>query len=267
MASSMNFPNSTNPTASSNSQMSNPLNDSSPLIIDPDSALCNSEYLTRREVLSRRSRKLHQLTKLYKNHYWALIQQLKNQYGEYCWEYGKSPFVQVDEVENNNNNNINVEFENNDNRNGGDDGENKAGKAMVVTPVFSSRCAVQGCKMKAMPLTQYCNMHILRDDKQVLYKGCGYVIKSSQAGPILCSKPILRTAVPSLCTPHMQKAEKDVSRALKKAGLSAHSSSKFAAQFHVIVAEYVNQIQAKRKEAREVKKEPCEVNEEDDISV
>lgn len=65
----------------------------------------------------------------------------------------------------------------------------------------------------------------------------------------------------------MQKAEKDVARALKKAGLSGHSASKLAPQFHVIVAEYVNQIKAKRKAAREVKKEPYKVNEEDDISV
>ncbi|KAK1379883.1 hypothetical protein POM88_026627 [Heracleum sosnowskyi] len=50
----------------------------------------------------------------------------------------------------------------------------------------------------------------------------------------------------------VKKADKDVVRALKKAGLSGHSTSKLAAQFHVVVAEYVNQIQAKRSEAREV---------------
>lgn len=65
----------------------------------------------------------------------------------------------------------------------------------------------------------------------------------------------------------MQKAEKHVARALKKAGLSGHSTSKLAPQFHVIVAEYVNQIQEKRRAAREVKKEPCEVDEGDDISL
>lgn len=194
------------------------------------------------------------------------MEELKNQYGEYYWEYGKSPFVQDEnevECENNvGNRNCNVECE--ENNEGGDAEE---GRGVSGIAVFSNRCAVQGCKMKAMQLTQYCNMHILRDEKQMLYKGCGYVIKSSQAGPILCSKPILRAAVPSLCTPHMQKAEKHVARALKKAGLSGHSTSKLAPQFHVIVAEYVNQIQAKRRAARKVKKEPCEVNEEDDISL
>lgn len=154
--------------------------------MDPDTALSNSDYLTRQEVLSRRSRKLHQLTRLYKDQYWALMEQIKNQSGRYFWEYGKSPFVQEDgEVENNYNNNNNyndiinnnVEWDNNtiDNHYGGDaeEGENKMGSMSL----FSNCCAVQGCKTKAMQLTRYCNMHILRDDKQLLYKGCGYIIK------------------------------------------------------------------------------------------
>ncbi|KAK1391075.1 KAT8 regulatory NSL complex subunit 2 [Heracleum sosnowskyi] len=267
-----NFPNSTNPNSSHDSQMSNPSN-SQPQLVDPDSALSNSDYLTRREVLSRRSRKLHQLTKLYKDQYWALMEELKNQHGEYYWEYGKSPFVQDDDDRKNilnnceNRNDVrNCNGVRNDNVSNVECAENNEG-GDVAGAVFSNRCAVQGCKMKAMQLTQYCNMHILRDERQMLYKGCGYVIKSSQAGPILCSKPILRAAVPSLCTPHMQKAEKHVARALKKAGLSGHSTSKLAPQFHVIVAEYVNQIQAKRRAARKVKKEPYEVNEEEDISL
>lgn len=45
----------------------------------------------------------------------------------------------------------------------------------------------------------------------------------------------------------MQKAEKHVARALEKAGLSGHSTSKLGLQLHVIVAEFVNQIQAKKK--------------------
>ncbi|KAL8122438.1 hypothetical protein AgCh_018966 [Apium graveolens] len=270
-----NFPNSTNPNSSIH-EMSEPNSTSSPLHIDPDSSLSNSDHLTRREVLSRRSRKLHQLAKLYKHHYWSLMEELKTQYGEYYWEYGKSPFlVDANDVENLEKNDItntefnrecdgasNVESERNE------EGEVEEERGVRGNEsVFSNRCAVQGCKMKAMQLTVFCNMHILRDERQMLYKGCGYVIKSSQAGPILCSKPILRAAVPSLCTPHMQKAEKHVARALKKAGLSGHSTSKLAPQFHVIVAEYVNQIQANRRAARKVKKEPCEVNEEDDISL
>ncbi|XP_074379289.1 uncharacterized protein LOC141720655 isoform X2 [Apium graveolens] len=241
-----NFPNSTNPNYYS--QTSPPLNNLSLPIMDPDKALSNSDHLTRSEVLSRRSRKLHQLARLYKNQYWALMEQVKNQYGKYYWEY---------------------ELENNsiDNCDGGGEAEEGENKAVVTPLLFGNSCALQGCKMKAMQLTRFCHMHILKDDKQQLYKGCGYVVKSSPAGPILCSKPILRATVPSLCTTHMQKAEKDVARALRKAGLSGHSTSKLAPQFHVILAEYVNQIQAKRKAARQVKKEPFKVNEEDDISV
>lgn len=41
-----------------------------------------------------------------------------------------------------------------------------------------------------------------------------------------------------------------MTRALKKAGLNVSSSSKFAPKFHVLVAEYVRQIQAKRRAAK-----------------
>ncbi|KAE8723951.1 Polygalacturonase [Hibiscus syriacus] len=72
---------------------------------------------------------------------------------------------------------------------------------------------------------------------------------SAHAGPITCGKPILRSAIPSLCTVHFQKTRKNVNRALKKANLNVSSSSKLAPMFHVIVAEYVHQIQAKRRAA------------------
>ena len=75
----------------------------------------------------------------------------------------------------------------------------------------------------------------------------GLFICSAQAGPITCGKPILRSTVPSLCSVHFQKAQKDVTKALKKAGLNVSSSSKLAPKFHIIVAEYVSQIQAKRR--------------------
>lgn len=77
---------------------------------------------------------------------------------------------------------------------------------------------------------------------------------SAQAGPITCGKPILRSTVPSLCNVHFQKAQKHVTRALKKAGLSVSSSNKLAPKFHVIVAEYVREIQGKRKAALKANK-------------
>lgn len=118
------------------------------------------------------------------------MEELKNQYGEYYWEYGKSPFVQDDSenlqnlenVENNVNVNLNRDREcsgvrNEEESNVCEKNENEGEVEEGRVGVFSNRCAVQGCKMKAMQLTVYCNMHILRDEKQMLYKGCGYVIK------------------------------------------------------------------------------------------
>ena len=81
---------------------------------------------------------------------------------------------------------------------------------------------------------------------ELLFSHCFF---SAQTGQIVCGKPVLRSAVPSLCPVHFQKAQRHVSQALKKAGLTMTSSSKLAPKFHVIVAEYVRQIQAKRREA------------------
>lgn len=71
-----------------------------------------------------------------------------------------------------------------------------------------------------------------------------------QAGPLRCNKPILRSTVPSLCPTHYQKNEKYLIRDLKKAGLNVSSVSKLAPKFHVIVAEYISQIQTKRRAAQ-----------------
>ncbi|CAK9181998.1 unnamed protein product [Ilex paraguariensis] len=70
--------------------------------------------------------------------------------------------------------------------------------------------------------------------------------EGAQAGPITCGKPIMQSTVPSLCNIHFQKAQKHVTRALKKAGLNV-SSNKLAPKFHAIVAEYVREIQGKRR--------------------
>ena len=70
------------------------------------------------------------------------------------------------------------------------------------------------------------------------------------AGPLRCNKPILRSTVPSLCPTHYQKNEKYLIRDLKKAGLNVSSVSKLAPKFHVIVAEYISQIQTKRRAAK-----------------
>ncbi|KAE8697681.1 RNA-binding family protein [Hibiscus syriacus] len=206
-----------------------------------DVVLARATHLTREELLKRRLQHLRQLSRCYRHHYWALMDNLKIQYRNYYWKFGISPFkqnsIQEDDApltdraadnnvnvnDSNNNNNVGLNFRNN------------------------QHCSFVGCKFKAMALTRFCHLHILSDSKQKLYKACTYVIKSAHAGPITCGKPILRSAVPSLCTAHFQKTQKNVNRALKKANLNVSSLSKLAPMFHVIVAEYVHQIQAKRR--------------------
>lgn len=83
---------------------------------------------------------------------------------------------------------------------------------------------------------------------------------SAQAGPITCGKPILRSTTPSLCVVHFQKSQKDVTRALRKAGLNVSLSSKLAPKFHIMVAEYVHQIQKKRRAA--AKRDKVEIKQE-----
>ncbi|KAF9679133.1 hypothetical protein SADUNF_Sadunf07G0108300 [Salix dunnii] len=242
-----------------------------------DQVLSRATHITRQELLKRRSHKLKQLSKCFKDYYWALMEELKVLYREYYWKYGVSPFKgdhqnTLQKVE--------------QHKQGGGFGvlerENGEGEANIEVigennsnfSDFKShhRCLFVGCKLKAMALTSFCHLHILSDAKQKLYKPCGYVIKrlvcqepfeevwyrflwlamysSAQAGPITCGKPILRSTAPALCTVHFQKAQKHVTQALRKAGLNVSSSSKLAPKFHVIVTEYVRQIQAKRKAAK-----------------
>lgn len=157
------------------------------------------------------------------------MEELKAKYKEYVWKFGLSPFKEGEEKEI-----FKEEVE--------DDGIE--GKGEMGSEV-NRQCLFHGCALKAMPLTKFCSLHILSDLKQVLYKPCEYVIKSAQMGQITCGRPILRSKVPALCNVHLHKAH----RALKKAGLPIPSSSKLAPKFHVIVAEYVQQIQAKRRAA------------------
>lgn len=234
---------------------------------EEDLMLSKSEFLTRYEVLKRRSRRLKQLAKIYRDHYWALMEDLKLKYREYYWEYGKSPFQEDDENNNNlvssngsNHNNVNIKGENGEANIQGS-ADNCHGN-VGGSRIYGNRCGVHGCKSKAMALTRFCQMHILSDNKQKLYKACNYAIKSPPTGPILCGKPILRSTVPSYCALHFQKAEKHVARALKKAGLNVSSTSKLAPKFHVVVAEYTRQIQNKRRAAQKALSENADMKED-----
>nr|XP_011457691.1 PREDICTED: uncharacterized protein LOC105349537 [Fragaria vesca subsp. vesca] len=104
----------------------------------------SASHVSRQEVLRRRSQNLKQLTKCYRDHYWALMEDLKIQYRDYYWNHGVSPVVQG---------------------NNNDDGK------------LNRCCASVGCKLTAMVLTSFCHLHILSDSKQRLYKPCDYVIK------------------------------------------------------------------------------------------
>ncbi|KAJ4969418.1 hypothetical protein NE237_016119 [Protea cynaroides] len=193
---------------------------------EEDLILRDSEFLTREEVIRRRSRRLKQLTKFYKDQYWALMEELRVKHREYYWKYGKSPFKEEEEKE----------------HGGGGVGSGLEGSGENIRSNLgigenngdgkNNRCAFPGCKAKAMALTRYCHPHILSDRKQILYKACTYVLKSSQTGPVFCGKPTLRSTVPVLCTLHFQKAQKHFARALKKAGLNISSPSSLVPKFH-----------------------------------
>lgn len=208
---------------------------------DLDAPLSTAEFLTRQEVLKRRSRRARQLARCYKAHYWALMDELKAKHKEYYWLYGKSPYKDEDEVEEENATGNNRNCRRKEGAKGNDEG--------MTETMEIRRCEVTGCKAKAMALTRYCHAHILSDSKQKLYKGCSYCIKSTQTGPILCCKPVLRSTVPLLCSTHMQVAEKHLIRALKRAGLNVYSTKKLAPKFHVLVPEFVRQIQTRRRAA------------------
>ncbi|XP_031283887.1 INO80 complex subunit D-like [Pistacia vera] len=219
-----------------------------------DMALARASHLTRHQLLRRRAFFLRQLSRCYRDHYWALMEELKIQYKQYYWNFGVSPLKEINNNNSNNNNNDNDDknivegsgenVNNNISNSSVNNNNNGNNNNNLNINNNNSRCLFVGCKLKAMALTSFCHLHILSDSKQKLYKPCDYVIKSAQAGPITCGKPILRSTVPALCTVHFQKAQKHVTRALKKAGLNVSSSSKLAPKFHVIVAEYIRQIQA-----------------------
>nr|GMD16416.1 INO80 complex subunit D-like [Ipomoea batatas] len=222
----------------------------SPILIDgceEDAVLARSKFLHRMEVLRRRSRRVKQLTRIYPDHYWALMEEVKLKYREYYWEYGKSPFL-----EDNEENNIAITGT----------GENPNPNLNSNNPI-SNKCGIITCKSKAMALTRFCHAHILSDPNQKLYKACNYVKKTTATGPMFCGNPVLRSIVPSLCHTHLEMVDKYATRAFKKAGLNISSTTKFAPKLQVILVEYVNRIQNKRRalkaalENSETKEDNC----------
>ncbi|XP_056861021.1 uncharacterized protein LOC108847090 [Raphanus sativus] len=266
LASTSSEPQIRNPNPNASPSTSNP-----PITMSPeDQTLSRSTHLTRPELLRRRSHNLKQLAKCYRDHYWALMEDLKAQHREYYWRYGVSPFK---DEQNQANKRRRMDGgggggggETNDAavvEGSGDNGANNDG-VKVEQYANSSSCGscMYGCKAKAMPLTKYCQLHILKDSKQKLYTGCTNVIKRAPAGPLLCGKPTLASTVPALCNVHFQKSQKLVVKALKDAGHSVSSANKPPPKMHVIVAAFVHHIQSKRKNPRSEGKLKSVVKEE-----
>ncbi|XP_010457691.1 PREDICTED: INO80 complex subunit D-like isoform X1 [Camelina sativa] len=243
------------------SQSRNPNNNpsSSPISMAvEDQILGRSTHLTRPELLRRRSHNLKQLARCYRDHYWALMEDLKAQHRYYSWNYGVSPFKDENHQQNKRRK-VEGGHTGDEIEGSGDNDNNNSNDG-----VKSGNCVAcgSGCKSKAMALTNYCQLHILMDKKQKLYTSCTYVNKRAQSKAITCPKPTLASTVPALCNVHFQKAQKDVARALKDAGHNVSSASRPPPKLHDIVAAFVHHIQTKRKDPRKEAKLKSLVKEE-----
>ncbi|CAN8306175.1 unnamed protein product [Cochlearia groenlandica] len=225
----------------SSSSLPSTSNSNSPISMAiEDQILSRSTHITRTELLRRRSHNLKQLARCYRDHYWALMEDLKAQHREYYWKFGVSPFKEENHHHNHQNKRRRLEVNGDEEDNNNNYGVNVKGNCVA--------CG-NGGKSKAMPLTNYCQHHILLDKKQKLYTSCTHV-KRAQSKAIVCPRPTLASTVPALCSMHFQKAQKDVAKALKDAGYNGSSTSKLPPKLHDIVAAFVNHIQAKRKDPR-----------------
>ncbi|KAI4348422.1 hypothetical protein L6164_009147 [Bauhinia variegata] len=209
----------------------------SPMTIDgsdQDLALANSQFLSREELIRRRLRRVQQLRRCYRSHYWVLMEELKSKYRDYYWTYGKSPFKE--DQKNNEAKYTEGTSLPGENVHGGN------GNGII-------RCAFSGCKSKAMALTRYCHNHILSDSKQKLYRGCTAVAKNLPTGPSICNKPVLRSMVPPACSVHYQLGERCLTRAIRRAGYNIPANRKPNVKFHVVISEFIREIQHRRKGA------------------
>ncbi|CAL9115433.1 unnamed protein product [Musa acuminata var. zebrina] len=229
---------------------------------DEDECLRRSDVLSREEVLRRRARRLKQLAGCHSRQFWALMEEVRVKHRDYYWEHGVSPFEEGEEDGDGGGGRGREAGENGGAVGGAVEGREDNRMARVGVGLGlgfgkgegsggrrgeRNRCAFAGCKSKAMPLTRFCHPHILADKKQTLYKACSYVTRSGQSGPITCGKPVLRVAVPSLCQVHFQKTQKSITQALKRAGHNV--SSRPAPKFSILIAEYIHQIQSRRRDA------------------
>lgn len=105
------------------------------------------------------------------------MEDLKAQHREYYWRYGVSPFKD-EQNQPSKRRRVDGGGESGDAVEGsGDNGANNDGVKVDEYANSNSGSCMYGCKAKAMPLTKYCQLHILKDSKQKLYTGCTNVIK------------------------------------------------------------------------------------------
>ncbi|XP_021772288.1 uncharacterized protein LOC110736387 [Chenopodium quinoa] len=219
---------------------------------DEDSLLANSRFLTRQEVLKRRVRRLRRLADCYRDHYWSLMEEVRRKHREYYWMYGKGPCREEDDEAEERENGVgtsNAMNGNGVNGNGNSENGGSGDKLGVEYGRSFSWCSYSGCGGKAMALTRFCILHIMSDSKQVLYKKCKYpqLRDGGRIGSLLCNKAILSATTPTLCQRHALDAKRHISQALKKGGVSAALSNKAATKFHLVINEYVQLIQSKRR--------------------
>ncbi|KAL1208883.1 hypothetical protein V5N11_010560 [Cardamine amara subsp. amara] len=112
------------------------------------------------------------------------MEDLKAQHRDYYWKYGISPFKD-EQSQSNKRRRLGPEGENRDGdvvEGSGDNGTNNDGGNGAKSDHYAnSNCGscMYGCKAKAMALTKYCQLHILKGSNQKLYTGCTNVIKRS----------------------------------------------------------------------------------------
>lgn len=68
-------------------------------------------------------------------------------------------------------------------------------------------------------------------------------------GPSFCNKPVLTSVVPRSCHQHYQLGEKCLTRAIRRAGYNIPINRKPSLPLHVVIPEFVREIQNKRKVA------------------
>ncbi|MFS8006091.1 putative DNA-binding domain, KAT8 regulatory NSL complex subunit 2 [Helianthus anomalus] len=252
-----------------------------------DEYLSNSTHLSRQQVLNRRSHNMQQLSKCYRDHYWGLMEEIRVRYREYLWKFGVSPFQddcnEDEKVRDGIDDAIVVAGDVTCVFNGC---KTKAmtltsfchvhilsdPKQQLYKPCeFLLKRAVDLLFMYSEVLNSILykndqkdeeimvvylikrlrNMLLFPTNKNNYYTNkcflCFFCMFSVHAGLVPCGKPVLRSIVPSLCSIHYLKAQQHVVRALRKAGLNITSMNKSGPKFHVVVTEYVREIQEKRK--------------------